>query len=204
RSPDRAPARPPSGELPSADRCEAGAVVRSLRASPGLRPPERAADRQPRRHPAGRRLMARLLLVEDRESLRRMLERALTGEGHSVRVADDLPAALDELQGEPLDLVLTDLQLPGGTGLEVLRAARRLQPQAAVVVLTAFGTVARAVEAMKAGAADFLEKPVDLDALFGLVRALTPGQAGSAAAVAPVFEPPGAPPIVGAHPRLKA
>ncbi len=148
--------------------------------------------------------MARLLLVEDRESLRRMLERALTGEGHSVRVADDLPAALDELQGEPLDLVLTDLQLPGGTGLEVLRAARRLQPQAAVVVLTAFGTVARAVEAMKAGAADFLEKPVDLDALFGLVRALTPGQAGSAAAVAPVFEPPGAPPIVGAHPRLKA
>jgi DNA-binding NtrC family response regulator len=81
----------------------------------------------------------------------------------------------------------------------VLAEARRLRPDLPVVVLTAFGTVPGAVEAMKLGAADFLEKPVDLDALFALVAALTRTDEEPA-----LFEVPGAPPIAGAHPRLRA
>ncbi len=144
--------------------------------------------------------MARLLVVEDRESLRRMLERALVGAGHDVATADDLPAAFEQLAGGRFDLVLTDLQLPSGRGIEVVAESRRHHPEMPVVVLTAFGTVASAVEAMKAGAVDFLEKPVDLDVLFALVRGLTVERAPAE----PVFAAPGAPPIVGAHPRLKA
>jgi DNA-binding NtrC family response regulator len=144
--------------------------------------------------------MARLLVVEDRDSLRRMLERALTGEGYEVDSADDVPPALARLAAPgALDLVLTDLRLPSGSGLEVLAEARRRRPELPVVVLTAFGTVPGAVEAMKLGAADFLEKPVDLEALFALVRALARPAEEPA-----LFEVAGAPPIAGAHPRLRS
>ena len=148
--------------------------------------------------------MTRLLVVEDRESLRRMLERALAGEGYAVVTEPDLAPALARFdQGEPFDLVLTDLRLPGGSGLELVAAARRSRPELPVVVLTGFGTVATAVEAMKLGAADFVEKPVDLDALFRVVRSLlAPAAATTAAPV--VYEVAGALPIVGRHPRLRA
>ena len=144
--------------------------------------------------------MARILVVEDRDSLRRMLERALTGEGHAVTTAADTPEAADCLaRGERFDLVLTDLKLPSGSGLDVLAAAKLRHPEAPVVVLTAFGSVPVAVEAMKRGATDFLEKPVDLEALFALVRALVESDR-----VEERFEVAGAPPIVGRHPRLRA
>jgi DNA-binding NtrC family response regulator len=143
--------------------------------------------------------MARLLVVEDRDSLRRMLERALAEAGHSVRAVADAPPAARALAEESFDLVLTDLKLPGGSGLDVLAAARACRPPPPVVVMTAYGTVGAAVEAMKLGAADFLEKPVELDSLYRLV-----GELAGGAPPPEVFAPPGAPPIVGAHPRLRA
>jgi len=147
--------------------------------------------------------MARLLVVEDRDSLRRMLERALAAEGHQVEAVADVGEARARLGGaEPIDLVLTDLKLPSGTGLEVLSESRRIRPETPVVVMTAFGSVPGAVEAMKRGAADFLEKPVDLDALAALVRELAP--AAGDEPVPEIFEVPGAAPIVGRHPRLRA
>ncbi|MEO8197725.1 MAG: sigma-54 dependent transcriptional regulator [Thermoanaerobaculia bacterium] len=142
----------------------------------------------------------RLLLVEDRESLRKMLVRALGGEGYDVVAAGDLAAARAVFAaGERIDLVLSDLMLPDGSGLDVLTVARARTPPPPVVVLTGFGSVAAAVAAMKLGAADFLEKPVDLDRLFRLVATLVAEER-----VAPVFAPPGAAPIVGAHPLLRA
>jgi DNA-binding NtrC family response regulator len=159
---------------------------------------------------------ARLLVVEDRESLRRMLERALGGEGYRVDVAADeaaAVAAVDSARGEArYDLVLTDLMLPGGSGLAVVEACRALSPAVPVVVMTAYGTVAAAVEAMKLGAADFLEKPVELDDLFSIVGSLL-GERD--AAPPPAVEPgdaeppafvagPGCPPIVGSHRRLQS
>ncbi|MEM9554924.1 MAG: sigma-54 dependent transcriptional regulator [Acidobacteriota bacterium] len=142
----------------------------------------------------------RLLIVEDRDSLRRLLERALRGEGYDVvsvaTEADGVASAT-----EPFALALTDLQLPDGNGLEVVRAFTRHQPRTPVVVLTAFGSVTTAVDAMKAGATDFLEKPLELDDLFALVGSLV----GEHEEEPERFEAGGdAPAIIGRHPRLKA
>ena len=141
----------------------------------------------------------RLLLVEDRESLRRMLAQALGREGYEVVAVEDAPAATRAVGSGEFDLVLTDLRLPAGSGLEVLAASRPAPPQTPVVVLTAYGSVATAVEAMKLGAADFLEKPIELEALYRLVARLVGGAEAPAA-----FTAPGVRPIVGRHPRLRA
>jgi DNA-binding NtrC family response regulator len=141
----------------------------------------------------------RILIVEDRDSLRRMLERALGQEGYEVTAAADGRSGIRLLGERPFDFVLTDLKLPDVSGLEVLEASRAAQPRVPVVVLTGFGTVGTAVEAMKLGAWDFLEKPLEIDDLSRLIeRAL--GERGDGAAV---FQAPGAPPIVGGHPLLR-
>ncbi|MEA2560900.1 MAG: two-component system, NtrC family, response regulator AtoC [Acidobacteriota bacterium] len=141
----------------------------------------------------------RILIVEDRDSLRRMLERALSQEGYEVTAAADAQAGIRWVDERPFDLVLTDLKLPDVSGLEVLAASRRAQPRVPVVVLTGFGTVGAAVEAMKLGAYDFLEKPLEIDDLARLIeRAI--GERDESV----VFHVPGAPAIVGRHPRLRA
>ncbi len=141
----------------------------------------------------------RILIVEDRDSLRRMLERALSQEGYEVAAAADGLAGIRLVEERGFDLVLTDLKLPDASGLEVLAASRRAQPGTPVVVLTGFGTVGTAVEAMKLGAYDFREKPVEIDDLSRLIEQAI-GERDEAA----VFHAPGAPPIVGRHPRLRA
>jgi len=141
---------------------------------------------------------AHILVVEDRESLRRMLERALQQEGYAVTACADGEQAVVSLAAESLDIVLTDLKLPGMSGIDVLRASRDAQPTVPVVVLTAFGTVGTAVEAMKLGAADFLEKPVEIEDLFQLVESLLGEDADRS-----VFQLPGGPVIVGRHPTLR-
>jgi DNA-binding NtrC family response regulator len=148
---------------------------------------------------------ARLLVVEDRDSLRRMLERALRQEGYEVASAADGREGIRRLRQEPCDLVLTDLKLPGADGLEVLRAAREQSPPVPVVVMTAYGSVAAAVEAMKLGAIDFLEKPVEIDDLYRLVASVVgPGGQAPPGASPESFVPAGGPAIVGRHPRLRA
>ena len=142
---------------------------------------------------------AHILVVEDRESLRRMLERALEQEGYRVSTCADGEQAADRLAEESFDLVLTDLKLPGMSGIEVLRASREAQPRLPVVVLTAFGTVGTAVEAMKLGAADFLEKPVEIEDLFRRVESLLGEDEETTA-----FHLPGGPTIVGRHPTVRA
>jgi DNA-binding NtrC family response regulator len=150
----------------------------------------------------------RILIVEDRDSLRRLLERALAQEGYEVLSAADGREGIRLARESPVDLVLTDLMLPEASGLEVLAASRAAHPRVPVVVLTGFGTVGSAVEAMKLGAYDFLEKPVELDDLARLVeRALAErgGQGDSGDAGFDVaLHAPGAPPIIGRHPRLRA
>lgn len=142
----------------------------------------------------------RILIVEDRDSLRRMLDRALAGEGYDVVTLGDGDAARTRVREESFDLVLTDLRLPGASGLEVLAACREAQPETPVVVLTGYGTVGAAVEAMKLGALDFLEKPVELDDLFRLVAGAIGGRPDEPFCL----ETPGAPPVVGRHPRMRA
>jgi two-component system response regulator HydG len=100
-----------------------------------------------------------LLVADDDPAVRQSLERTLTREGYRVVLAPDGQAALERLQAGGIDLVLTDLRMPGLTGLELLRAARVVAPDAGVIMLTAFGTVEEAVKAIKEGATDFLTKP---------------------------------------------
>ncbi len=156
----------------------------------------------------------RILLVEDRDSLRRLLARALADDGYEVAAAATGGDAVRLLGERPFDLVLTDLKLPDRSGLEVLAASRQSQPRVPVVVLTGYGSIGAAVEAMKLGAHDFLEKPLELPDLARLVAKAIAGEGdkGAEGADAPaslesddgVFQPAGAPAIVGRHPRLRA
>jgi DNA-binding NtrC family response regulator len=115
-----------------------------------------------------------ILLVEDKDSLRTMLKLAIEGHGHVVIEARDQGAAMRAMQQDRPALVLTDLRLPEGDGFGVLRAAKELDPELPVIVMTAYGSIQDAVAAMKEGALDFLAKPVDPDHLMLMVeRALT-------------------------------
>ncbi len=110
-----------------------------------------------------------VLLVEDKDSLRAMMRHALEGQGHVVVEARDEAEALQQLRKARPAVVLTDLKLPEGDGFGVLRAAKELDDQVGVVVMTAYGSIQDAVLAMKEGAMDFLAKPVDPDHLLLLV-----------------------------------
>src|SRR5688572_7351124 len=104
--------------------------------------------------------MSDILVVEDKESLRTMLRKTLEARGYTVSEAIDAYEARRQLQASRFLAVLTDMRLPAGSGLDVLRSAKEADPQLHVIVMTAFGTVDEAVRAMKEGAADFLTKPV--------------------------------------------
>jgi two-component system response regulator HydG len=112
---------------------------------------------------------ARLLVADDDPGLRESLERTLTREGYRVTLASDGRAALERVQAGGIDLILTDLKMPGLTGLELLRAAKAIAPDVDVILLTAFGTVEEAVKAMKDGAYDFLTKPFRREQLLKLI-----------------------------------
>src|SRR5688500_18287485 len=117
--------------------------------------------------------MADILLVEDKDSLRRVLRLTLENAGYSVAEAVDASSARNEIANTRHRLVLTDLRMPNGSGLDVLRAARSADADVPVIVMTAFGSIDEAVQAMKDGAHDFLQKPVDSNHLLLLVdRAL--------------------------------
>ena len=106
--------------------------------------------------------MATILIVEDETKMRRLLELNLGDDGFTVLSAGDAEAGLNILRKEDVDLVVTDLKLPGMSGLEFLQAAKRTNASLPVVVMTAFGSVETAVEAMKAGASDYVLKPFSL------------------------------------------
>jgi DNA-binding NtrC family response regulator len=110
-----------------------------------------------------------VLLVEDKDSLRAMLRHALEAQGHTVLEARDEAEAVQVLRQSRPAVVLSDLRLPTGDGFGVLRAAKELDPELPVIVMTAYGSIQDAVTAMKEGAMDFLAKPVDPDHLLLLV-----------------------------------
>jgi len=115
--------------------------------------------------------MKRLLIVEDKESLAEMLRETVTADGFEAEVANNGSQATRWLaEGRRYAAVLTDLRLPGADGIAVLRQAKESDPDCPVIVMTAFGTIENAVEAMKLGAYDFIQKPIDVDHLSLLLR----------------------------------
>jgi DNA-binding NtrC family response regulator len=111
-----------------------------------------------------------VLIVEDKDSLRTMLRHALEAHGPTVLEAVDEPEAVQQLQRARPVVVLTDLKLPVGDGFGVLRAAKELDPELPVVVMTAYASIQDAVTAMNEGAMDFLAKPIDPDHLLLMVE----------------------------------
>jgi two-component system response regulator RegA len=104
-----------------------------------------------------------LLLADDDDAYRARLARALGERGYEVIAAADVPAALASAEADPPELAVVDLRLPGGTGLDLVRALKQLDPATEIVVLTGYGSIATAVEAMRAGARHYLGKPADAD-----------------------------------------
>lgn len=116
----------------------------------------------------------RILVVDDDPSVRTFLVAALTEAGHSVAAAEDGRRGIEIFQADPCDLVLTDVMMPGTSGLEVLRTVKRRSPGVEVIVVTAHASLDTAIQALRDGAYDLITKPLpDLDALFRVVdRAL--------------------------------
>ena len=106
-----------------------------------------------------------ILVVDDEKDTRELMARALSGD-YSVTTAADAELAIKALEADPsIALMLSDVRMPGASGIELLKAAKSMRPRLACILLTAYGTVDQAVEAMKDGADDFIMKPVDLDQL---------------------------------------
>ncbi len=107
--------------------------------------------------------MGRILIADDHDALRRGLARALTEAGHETEEAPNGNAAIARLHDAYFDVVLSDLKMGGSDGLDVLRTAKALHPSTSVILMTAFGSVTTAVEAMKSGAFDFVQKPFEIE-----------------------------------------
>lgn len=119
----------------------------------------------------------RVLVVDDETKMQRVLEIMLKRMGYGVVCASDGQSALHALQAEPVDLIISDLRMPGMGGIELLRQLREQGQDVPVIIMTAYGTVESAVEAMKLGACDYIVRPFDVDALeLAIDRILTMGR----------------------------
>ncbi len=112
----------------------------------------------------------RILFVEDDAHLRELLLEAAAMDGYVAAGVPSAEAALERLRGEPFDIVVTDINLPAMSGLDLLPELFRLRPEIIAIVITAYGTIDTAVEAMKRGATDFFAKPFELDGFSGTIR----------------------------------
>ena len=107
----------------------------------------------------------RILVVDDESKMQRILEIMLRKMGHEVTCADNGGEALEILHATPHDLVISDLRMPGLSGIDLLRALRNQAGDVPVIIMTAYGTIESAVEAMRLGACEYMVRPFDLDAL---------------------------------------
>ena len=112
---------------------------------------------------------AKILLIEDDSGITDTLQRVLAGEGHEVAIERRGDTGLARAREEKFHVVITDLKLPGATGLDVVRQLHAAEPRLPIVLVTAFGTTDTAIEAMKLGAYDYLLKPFDIPHLIDLV-----------------------------------
>ena len=112
----------------------------------------------------------RILIVDDDHAMRLALSESLESCGYDISAAENGSEALNLFRKRKFDLVVTDMKMPGMTGIEVLQGVKKLSPDVPVILITAYGTVNTAVEAMKEGAAEFIMKPFSLDDLEAVVK----------------------------------
>jgi two-component system response regulator RegA len=121
----------------------------------------------------------RVLLVDDDEPFRERLGRALRDRGYDVVLAADHRTALDAATAQAPAFAVVDLKMPGPSGLEVVRDLHSLSPETRIVVLTGYGSIASAVEALHRGAHDYLSKPADADEIIAAMTGQKPAGAGT-------------------------
>ena len=112
----------------------------------------------------------RILVADDDAVIREGLRRVLTAEGYEVKTVSNGQAALERLEAQRFKLLVTDLKMPGMSGLEVLQSLRACQPELPVVLITGYAAIDNAVEAMKNGATDYLSKPFANEELVSKVK----------------------------------
>jgi len=112
----------------------------------------------------------KILIVDDESTIRMSLARILEKEGYAVAQAENGKKAIELLKKEPFHLILTDLKMPEVDGFEVLKQAKSISPDSVVIVLTAYVSVESAISAMKAGAYDYLSKPINIDEVRIVIR----------------------------------
>jgi DNA-binding NtrC family response regulator len=143
----------------------------------------------------------RILIVDDDPGQRGLLDTFLRGQGFDTIVAESGQQALDTLRRESVNLMISDVRMPGMTGLETLRRARKEHPTLPVLMVTAYTNIRDAVEAMRDGAVNYLSKPIDLEELLAIVRQAT----GLAPGALKVIEDKELPPkVVAASPLMQA
>jgi two-component system response regulator PilR (NtrC family) len=113
---------------------------------------------------------AKILVVEDEKHMREVLEMLLEGEGYIVQTAKNGNEGIKWLERDIYDIIITDIKMPGANGFEILRKSREISPETLVIMITAFGTVESAIDAMKEGACDFIHKPFKIDEIRLIVR----------------------------------
>jgi two-component system response regulator RegA len=114
--------------------------------------------------------MATILLVDDEKHFRERLARALVRRGHRILAAEDDASALASLKNETPELAVVDLRMPGPSGLDLVRDALALHPGLRIVVLTGYGSIATATEAIRLGAVNYLPKPVDAEEILAAFK----------------------------------
>jgi len=105
----------------------------------------------------------RILIVDDEKNMREVLEIFLRNEGYNVSVADSGERAVEAMRHDIFDLVITDMKMPGMSGIDLLKNIKQISPETIVVIITAYGTTESAVQAMKLGAYDYIQKPFEMD-----------------------------------------
>jgi DNA-binding NtrC family response regulator len=143
----------------------------------------------------------KVLIVEDHEEGLKMLLSNLRVEGISAMAAKNVEEALSLLKKEPFALILSDLKLPGRSGLELLKEARQHFPHIAFIIMTAYGSVASSVQALQLGAQDFVEKPLDIDQLIRKIHHLL--QFSSPEKTLDFSNIPNLPPLIGESPEIQ-
>jgi len=114
-------------------------------------------------------LKARVLLVDDEEDFLKMLAERLESRGLKVTTATSGESALASVEGHEYDLIVLDLAMPGFDGIETLKRIKARQPDAEIIMLSGQGSIRTSIEAMKLGACDFLQKPVDINELMSKI-----------------------------------
>ena len=118
-----------------------------------------------------------ILVIDDEKSLREFLTILLEQEGYEVTTADTVASGIERIMGESFDLVMCDLKLPDGSGLEVLGEARKRELESPFIIITAHTTPQHALEALRAGAAEYLSKPFNVEDLKLILTKLEIGRA---------------------------